>query len=62
MVFTGAMAPMGFEGSDAVQNIAEALLAIRLLQPGVYISFHSRIFPVPGAVKNHHTKTFEMKS
>ena len=60
VVFTGAMTPLGFEGSDAVQNMAEALLAVRLLRAGVYISFHNRIFPVPGAVKNHHLKTFEM--
>ena len=61
VIFTGAMTPMGFEGSDAVQNLAEALLAARLLEPGVYISFHNRIFPVPGAVKNHRLKTFEMR-
>ena len=61
VVFTGAMAPLGFEGSDAAQNIAEALLAVRLLEPGVYVSFHNRIFPVPGAVKNYQLKTFEWK-
>ena len=61
VVFTGAMTPMGLEGSDAVQNVAEALLAARLLSPGVYVSFHNRIFPVPGAVKNHRLKTFELK-
>ena len=61
IVFTGAMAPLGFEGSDAAQNIAEALIAVRLLAPGVYVSFHNRILPVPGAVKNHDLKTFEMK-
>ena len=60
VVFTGAMAPLGFEGSDAAQNIAEALLAVRLLGPGVYVSFHNRILPVPGAVKNYRLKTFEM--
>ena len=61
VVFTGAMRPLGFEGSDAIQNIAEALLAVRLLEPGVYVSFHNRVFPVPGAVKNYTLKTFEMK-
>ena len=60
VVFTGAMVPLGFEGSDAIQNIAEALLSVRLLGPGVYVSFHGRILLVPGALKNHRLKTFQM--
>lgn len=60
VVFTGAMAPLGFEGSDAAQNIADALLAVRLLGSEVYVSFQNRILPVPGAVKNYRLRTFEM--
>lgn len=59
VVFTGAMKPMGFEDSDAKQNVTEALLAAQLLAPGIYISFHNRVFQVPGVRKNKHARTFE---
>jgi L-asparaginase len=59
IVFTGAMKPMGFEDSDAAQNITEALLATKILKPGVYISFHNRVFELPRVRKNKETRTFE---
>lgn len=59
VVFTGAMKPMGFDDSDAKQNVTEALLASKLLKPGVYVSFHNRIFAVPGVRKNREKRTFE---
>lgn len=59
VVFTGAMIPMGFEDSDASQNVTEALLAAKLLSPGFYISFHNQVFTVPGAKKNKEKGTFE---
>ena len=59
IVFTGAMVPMGFEDSDARQNVTEAMLASRLLKPGVYISFHNKVFTVPGVRKNPTLRTFE---
>lgn len=59
VVFTGAMKPMGFEDSDARQNVTEALLASKLLPPNFYISFHNRIFTVPNVRKNHEKRTFE---
>lgn len=59
VVFTGAMRPMGFIDSDARQNVTEALLTARLLEPGFYIAFHNRVFPIPGARKNLETGTFE---
>ncbi|MDD0852207.1 asparaginase domain-containing protein [Halobacteriovorax sp. GB3] len=59
IVFTGAMRPMGFENSDATQNVTEALLAAKLLSEGIYISFHNRIFTVPGVRKNKLNRTFE---
>lgn len=59
IVFTGAMKPMGFEDSDADQNITEALLAARILEPGVYISFHNRVFSLPNVRKNKDKRTFE---
>lgn len=59
IVFTGAMKPMGFEDSDAGQNITEALQAAKILSPGVYISFHNRVFELPNVRKNKETRTFE---
>lgn len=59
IVFTGAMIPMGFEDSDATQNVTEALFATRFLAPGFYISFHNQIFEVPGVRKNKDKGTFE---
>lgn len=62
VVFTGAMVPMGFEDSDATQNVTEALLAAKLLTPGFYISFHNQIFHVPNVHKNKEKRTFEAKN
>jgi L-asparaginase len=46
IVLTGAMAPLGFEKSDALQNLTESLLALRLLSPGIYIVSHNQVFPI----------------
>lgn len=62
VVFTGAMVPMGFEDTDATQNVTEALLASKLLSPGLYISFHNQIFNVPNVQKNKERRTFEVKA
>ena len=59
IVFTGAMKPMGFNDSDAIQNVTEAIMAAKLLPNGIYISFHNRVFTVPGVRKNIQTRTFE---
>lgn len=59
VVFTGAMIPMGFEDTDATQNVTEALLSAKLLAPGIYISFHNQIFQVPFVRKNKEKRTFE---
>ena len=60
VVFTGAMSPMGFEDSDAAQNVTEALLAAKLLPAGVYVCFHNRVFQVPNVAKNPRLGTFEV--
>jgi L-asparaginase len=52
IVLTGAMAPLGFERSDALQNLTESLLALRLLAPGVYIVSHSQVFPIENVRKD----------
>lgn len=59
VVFTGAMIPMGFDDSDAAQNVTEALLAAKILKPGIYISFHNQIFDLPNVRKNKEHGTFE---
>lgn len=62
VVMTGAMRPLGFLDSDASQNVTEALLASKILAPGVYISFHNRIFKAPNVRKNKEAGTFEFVS
>lgn len=59
IIFTGAMRPLGFEDSDALQNVTEALIACQLVKSGIYISFHNRLHPVPGVRKNKQQGTFE---
>jgi L-asparaginase len=46
IVLTGAMTPLGFEGSDGLQNLTESLFAAQLLEPGVFVVMHSQAFPV----------------
>jgi L-asparaginase len=58
VVFTGAMKPLGFEDSDARQNLIEALMACQLLPVGYYISFHNRVFTVPWVRKSRSRRTF----
>ncbi len=59
VVFTGAMMPMGFEDSDALQNFCEALALCQVVSPGFYISFHSHLFKAPHVTKNKNRRTFE---
>ena len=58
IVLTGAMTPLGFEGSDGLQNLTESLLAARLLSPGVYIAMHGQVFPVSKTRKDKDRATF----
>jgi len=53
IVLTGAMAPLGFEASDGLQNLTESLLAVRLLEPGTYVAMHNQVFPIDRVEKNH---------
>jgi L-asparaginase len=46
IVLTGAMVPLGFDGSDALQNLTESLFAARLLNPGIYVVIHGEVFPI----------------
>jgi L-asparaginase len=58
IILTGAMTPLGFEGSDGLQNLTESLLAGRLVAPGVYIVMHGQVFPVSRVRKDKDTATF----
>ena len=58
IVFTGAMRPYELRSTDAMQNLTEALLAVRLLEPGVYVAMHNRILRFPGVIKDHDAGTF----
>ena len=58
IVLTGAMTPLGFEGSDGLQNLTESLFAARMLAPGVYIVMHGQVFPASHARKDKDRGTF----
>ncbi len=58
VVLTGAMRPYEFRDTDASQNITEALLACRLLDPGVYVVMHNQVLRFPGVVKDRSRLTF----
>jgi L-asparaginase len=58
IVMTGAMTPLGFEGSDGLQNLTESVLAVRLLSPGIYVVMHGQIFPVDRVRKDHASSSF----
>jgi L-asparaginase len=59
VVFTGAMKPLGFDDSDAAQNVIEAIFAARIMKPGYYVTFHGKLFYVPKFRKNKQRGTFE---
>ncbi len=59
VIFTGAMKPLGFDDSDAAQNVVEAIFAARILSPGYYVTFHGKLFKVPNFRKNKQKGTFE---
>lgn len=58
VLLTGAMIPLGFEGSDGLQNLTESLLAARLLSPGFYVVIHGQVFPVDHVTKDHSLSRF----
>ena len=52
IVFTGAMRPYELRSTDALQNLTEALLAVQLLAPGVYVAMHNQVLQFPGVIKD----------
>lgn len=58
VVFTGAMRPYELRNTDAMQNLTEALLAVQILPPGVYVAMHNQVLAFPGVVKDRQAGTF----
>ena len=58
VVFTGAMRPYELRSTDALQNLTEALMAVQLLAPGVYVCMHDQVLQFPGVVKDRAAGTF----
>jgi L-asparaginase len=61
VVLTGAMTPLGFEGSDGLQNLTESLFAVGLLSPGFYMVMHGQVFPVDRVSKDRVSAKFVWK-
>ena len=59
IVLTGAMQPARFRFTDAVFNIASAMMAAQILPAGVYIAMNGRIFDPLTARKNVALNRFE---
>jgi L-asparaginase len=58
IVFTGAMRPYELRSTDALQNLIEALLAVQVLPPGVYVAMHNQVLQFPGVIKDRNAGTF----
>jgi len=58
IVITGAMRPYELRTTDALQNLTEALLAVQIVEPGVYVAMHNTVLRFPGVVKDHARMTF----
>jgi len=58
VVLTGAMRPYVMRNTDALQNLTEALLAVQLVPPGVYVCMHNQVLQFPGVVKDKDRGTF----
>ena len=58
IVFTGSMRPYELRNTDALQNLIEALTAVRLIDPGVYVAMHNKVLVFPGVVKDVGAGTF----
>ena len=52
------MRPYQLRSTDALQNLTEALLAVQLLPPGVYVAMHNQVLAFPGVVKDRQAGTF----
>jgi L-asparaginase len=58
IVLTGAMRPYIMRNTDALQNLTEALLAVQVLAPGVYVVMQNQVLQFPGVVKDRARGVF----
>lgn len=58
IILTGAMVPLGSDGSDALQNLTESLFAARVLSPGIYVVIHGEMFPIDRVQKDRASGRF----
>ena len=58
-VLTGAMQPARFRHTDAVFNIASAMMAAQTLSAGVYIAMNGQVFDPHSSRKNVELNRFE---
>lgn len=58
IVLTGALRPYALRSTDALQNLTEALLAVQLLPPGVFVVLHNQVLQFPGVRKDPERGTF----
>ena len=58
IVLTGAMRPYAMRTTDALQNLVEALLAVQIASPGVYVAMHNKLLRFPGVRKDLANGTF----
>ena len=58
IVLTGAMRPYELRSTDALQNLTEALLAVQIVAPGVFVAMHNTVLQFPGVVKDPDLGTF----
>lgn len=59
IVLTGAMQPARFRFTDAVFNIASAMMAAQILPEGVYIAMNGKVFDPATTRKNVEKNRFE---
>lgn len=58
IVLTGAMRPYELRSTDACQNLTEALIAVQLLAPGLYLVMHNEVLTFPGIRKDREGGCF----
>lgn len=58
IVLTGAMRPFELRRSDALQNLTSALMAVQLLEPGIWVVMHTCALRFPGVIKDTQRGTF----
>lgn len=62
VVLTGAMRPYELRQTDATQNLTEALLAVQVLEAGVWCVMHNRALRFPDVAKDRSRMTFVRES